>query len=90
MVCKGGSKTEAGRNRVVAHRPDDSDHRAKLLHPARRIPLCCRHTFSTLLKDVEGNKLDKMRIVGHSDEKTADHYTHSQLAELSKITDQLR
>ena len=56
----------------------------------RLVPHCCRHTFSTLLKDVEGNKLDKMRIVGHSDEKTSNHYTHSQLAELSKITDQLR
>ena len=55
----------------------------------RLVPHCCRHTFSTLLKDVEGNKLDKMRIVGHSDEKTSNHYTHSQLAELSKITDQL-
>ncbi len=56
----------------------------------RLVPHCCRHTFSTLLKDVEGNKLDKMRIVGHSDEKTSNHYTHSQMAELSKITDQLR
>ena len=55
----------------------------------RLVPHCCRHTFSTLLKDVDGNKLDKMRIVGHSDEKTSNHYTHSQLAELSKITDQL-
>ena len=118
----GGSKTEAGRNRVVPIAPviltmvqgfsilheeylfsptgrriTDKTFRNNIYYPAleaaglpRLVPHCCRHTFSTLLKDVEGNKLDKMRIVGHSDEKTADHYTHSQLSELSKITDQLR
>lgn len=118
----GGSKTEAGRNRVVPIAPaiqslvqsfailheeylfsptgrriTDKTFRNTVYYPAlekaglpRLVPHCCRHTFSTLLKDVEGNKLDKMRIVGHSDEKTSNHYTHSQLAELSKITDQLR
>lgn len=47
----------------------------------------CRHTFATLLKRVEGHKEDKLRLIGHTDEKMLAHYTHASLDDLRAITD---
>lgn len=49
----------------------------------------CRHTFATLMKSVEANKDDKMRLIGHADDKMLRHYTHAEITDLKKITDLL-
>lgn len=49
----------------------------------------CRHTFATLLKGVEAHKEDKMRLIGHADERMLLHYTHTEITDLKRITDQL-
>ena len=49
----------------------------------------CRHTFATLLKNVTANKEDKKKLIGHASDEMLEHYTHSDISELQRITDQL-
>lgn len=49
----------------------------------------CRHTFATLMKRVEGLKEDKKRLIGHASDAMLEHYTHADVKELARITDQL-
>lgn len=53
------------------------------------LPHECRHTFATLMKAVDASKEDKMRLIGHADERMLAHYTHTSIAELKAITDRL-
>ena len=50
-------------------------------------PHICRHTFATLMKDVEAPLTDKQKLIGHSKFEMTAHYTHTDLASLKKITD---
>lgn len=52
-------------------------------------PHCCRHTFATLMKDVEAPPTDKQKLIGHAKFEMTAHYTHTDLASLRKITDNL-
>ena len=49
-------------------------------------PHCCRHTFATLMKNVEAPAVDKQRLIGHSSEEMLKNYTHSNIIDLMKIT----
>ena len=49
----------------------------------------CRHTFATLMKNVQGAKEDKKRLIGHASDEMLEHYTHAAIEDLKKITDQL-
>lgn len=56
----------------------------------RRItPHCCRHTFATLMKEIQAPTTDKQRLIGHSKFEMTAYYTHTDVDSLKKITDQL-
>lgn len=52
-------------------------------------PHCCRHTFATLMKNVDAPATDKQKLIGHSKFEMTAHYTHTDLGSLKKITDSL-
>lgn len=52
-------------------------------------PHCCRHTFATMMKDVDAPNTDKQRLIGHSKFEMTAHYTHTDVESLRKITDNL-
>lgn len=119
----GGSKTAAGKNRVVtlspkiqpiiqkyaAGKPDEgflfpnesggkfSDKLFRnrfysvleTLSLPRLSPHCCRHTFATLMKQVDAPAMDKQKLIGHASFEMTAHYTHTNHEDLRKITDRL-
>lgn len=52
-------------------------------------PHACRHTFATLMKDVEAPATDKQKLIGHSKYEMTTHYTHTDIESLRNITDKL-
>lgn len=52
-------------------------------------PHCCRHTFATLMKNVDAPNTDKQKLIGHSKFEMTAHYTHTDLDSLRKITDNI-
>ena len=52
-------------------------------------PHCCRHTFATLMKNVDAPATDKQKLIGHSKFEMTAHYTHTDIKSLKKITDGL-
>ena len=52
-------------------------------------PHCCRHTFATLMKNVDAPATDKQRLIGHSNFEMTAHYTHTDVESLKRITDNL-
>lgn len=52
-------------------------------------PHCCRHTFATLMKNVNAPATDKQKLIGHSKFEMTAHYTHTDLDSLKAITDAL-
>lgn len=131
----GGSKTEAGRGRVVTVSPkikklveaqyarhtaflfgDPSGRQfdlkaftEKCFYPAlesagidnpivevaggvqrhKYTPHTCRHTFSTLMKRVQGAEKDKLELIGHASGEMLRYYQDVAVEDLRKITDAL-
>jgi integrase len=52
-------------------------------------PHICRHTFATLMKNVNAPATDKQKLIGHAKFEMTAHYTHTDLESLKKITDNL-
>ena len=52
-------------------------------------PQCCRHTFATLMKNVDAPPTDKQKLIGHAKFEMTAHYTHTDLGSLRKITDNI-
>lgn len=52
-------------------------------------PHICRHTFATLMKNVNAPATDKQKLIGHSKFEMTAHYTHTDLGSLKAITDAL-
>lgn len=52
-------------------------------------PHCCRHTFATLMKNVDAPATDKQKLIGHSKFEMTAHYTHTDIESLKRITDNL-
>lgn len=52
-------------------------------------PHCCRHTFATLMKNVDAPNTDKQKLIGHSSFEMTAHYTHTDIDSLKKITDNI-
>jgi len=52
-------------------------------------PHICRHTFATLMKNVDAPATDKQKLIGHSKFEMTAHYTHTDLGSLKKITDNI-
>lgn len=55
----------------------------------RLTPHCCRHTFATLMKDINAPNTDKQKLIGHSKFEMTAYYTHTDLESLKNITDNL-
>lgn len=118
----GGSKTAAGKNRIVPIPPviapivarllaspseyifpapgggkmDMSCFRSRYYYPAierigvtKRPPYACRHTYATMLKNIDAPTVDKQRLMGHASYTMTAHYTHSDIKSLTAITDEL-
>lgn len=52
-------------------------------------PYSCRHTFATLLKNINVPITDKQRLMGHSSFSMTAHYTHTDIDSLSRAVNQL-
>ena len=52
-------------------------------------PHCCRHTFATLMKNVDAPATDKQKLIGHAKFEMTAHYTHTDIGSLKKITDNI-
>ena len=52
-------------------------------------PHCCRHTFATMMKEVDAPNTDKQKLIGHSKFEMTAKYTHTDVESLRKITDKL-
>ena len=52
-------------------------------------PHVCRHTFATMMKNINAPATDKQKLIGHSKFEMTAHYTHTDLDSLRKITDNL-
>lgn len=52
-------------------------------------PHCCRHTFATLMKNVNAPATDKQKLIGHAKFEMTAHYTHTDIESLKEITDNI-
>lgn len=50
-------------------------------------PHSCRHTFSTLMKRVQGSSKDKLELIGHTSEEMLRYYQDVTIEDLRVITD---
>lgn len=50
-------------------------------------PHTCRHTFSTLMKNINASAKDKLELIGHSSEEMLRYYQDVNLEDLKRITD---
>ena len=120
--CRAGSKTEAGKNRLIPFNykilpliiknvsPDktylfQSTYNKKIIYNSwRKINFSglmgklgfshtihdCRHTFATLLNNVDANPTSIKSIIGHSNFETTEKiYTHKDIEELKKAVDKI-
>ena len=56
--------------------------------PQRKLtPHCCRHTFATLMKNVDAAGKDKLELIGHSSDEMLRYYQDVSIDDLRKITD---
>ena len=84
--------------------PTEKKFRAEIFYPALQAigidtilddgshlytPHCCRHTFATLMKNIDAPTTDKQKLIGHSKFEMTAKYTHTDLESLRKITDNL-
>lgn len=52
-------------------------------------PHCCRHTFATMMKNVQAPDKDKLELIGHTSIEMLAHYHHTNYDDLRRITDRL-
>lgn len=52
-------------------------------------PHSCRHTFATLMKNVQASEKDKMELIGHASPEMLRYYQDVRLDDLRKITDKI-
>ena len=52
-------------------------------------PHTCRHTFATLLKNVQASDKDKLALIGHTSDEMLRYYQDVNIADLERITNML-
>ncbi|MBE6792537.1 MAG: zinc-ribbon domain-containing protein [Ruminococcaceae bacterium] len=52
-------------------------------------PHCCRHSFATMMKNVNAPATDKQKLIGHSKFEMTAYYTHTDIESLKAITDNI-
>lgn len=50
-------------------------------------PHTCRHTFATLMKNVQASEKDKMELIGHASPEMLRYYQDVRIDDLKRITD---
>lgn len=85
-------------------RPSEKKFRSSIFYPALQAigidyqdkdgahlytPHCCRHTFATMMKNINAPSTDKQKLIGHSSFEMTAHYTHTDLESLRNITDNI-
>ena len=55
----------------------------------RKVPHCCRHTFATLMKNVDVSDKDKMAFIGHASMSQTIEYTHEDTEGIKKIANSI-
>lgn len=55
----------------------------------KKEPYCCRHTFATMMKEVNAPDTDKLELIGHTSMEMTAHYTHTDIESLKRITDKI-
>lgn len=55
----------------------------------RLVPHCCRHTFATLMKEVDAPDSDKAAMIGHTKIDMTYKYTHTDVRSASNIAKQI-
>ena len=56
----------------------------------RKVPHCCRHTYATLMKKVDGvSDRDKMQSIGHASMTMTNHYTHADKLSQKRLAEGL-
>ena len=50
-------------------------------------PHTCRHTFATLMKNIQASDKDKLELIGHASPEMLRYYQDVNLTDLRKITD---
>lgn len=55
----------------------------------KKEPYCCRHTFASMMSETSGTDAAKTELMGHTNIKMTNYYTHTELANLKQVTDQL-
>ena len=50
-------------------------------------PHSCRHTFATLMKNIDAPTKDKLKLIGHTSEEMLMYYQSTNVDDLRKITD---
>lgn len=75
---------------------DASHFRSRHFYPAieqigvrKLTPYSCRHTFATLMKDVNAPLTDKQRLMGHTSFSMTARYTHTDLESLAYVSNSI-
>lgn len=56
----------------------------------KKVPHSCRHTYATLMKNVDGvSDRDKMQSIGHTSMTMTNHYTHADKASQKRLAEGL-
>lgn len=55
----------------------------------RLVPHCCRHTFATLMKEVDAPDADKAAMIGHTKIDMTYKYTHTDVKSSSNIAQKI-
>ena len=53
-------------------------------------PYCCRHTFATMLKNIDAPATDKQKVMGHASFVMTAHYTHTDTESVQTIANGLQ
>ena len=92
--CKGrktgrlfpSSRAESGHRTTVAKQFRDARRKAGL--PESLVLYCARHTFGTAVYEATGNLAMVMKVMGHTDARTAMQYRHPVLDPIREAIDQ--
>ena len=85
LFSKDGKKLSAAKFRTDIYYP--ALESAGLPH---KVPHCCRHTYATLMKKVDGvSAADKMQSIGHASLSMTKHYTHADKESQKRLAEGL-
>jgi len=80
------SRAESGHRTTVAKQFRDARRRAGL--PESLVLYCARHTFGTAVYEATGNLAMVIKVMGHTDARTAMQYQHPVLDPIREAIDQ--